>query len=165
MISILFTKSELAGSKLIRDLTHSASSHMAWMLDDKLVFHSNHKGCHVEWLGSFNKVNKVVYSIDLDLISLEQEEALYLSILKFDGQKYDYGALWFGLFSLLGYKLGLTRLPKANKWGTAQKQLCLEMAKPLQIFGTKLPELDMISPDGLYFYLSKELKGEISQCL
>lgn len=106
-MSLVWTKSNKLGSKLIRDMTKSKSSHMAWFLDEHLVFHSNHKGCHPEWKERFLKENEIVFQIDLDLLSLPEEEELYLELLRYDGLPYDNGALIYQGLAWIGYKLNI----------------------------------------------------------
>jgi hypothetical protein len=161
VISIVFTHSDKIGSILIRDLTQSQTSHMAWLLDGKLVFHSNHKGCHVEWIKNFLDVNVIIKRIDLDMLTLEEEEKLYLEILKYDGKKYDHGAFWFQGFCWIASKIGFKGRPTVNKWGSKYRYLCLELAKPLEIFGVKFPDLETIIPDDLFYFMKTELKDKL----
>lgn len=162
MITLAFTKSDTLLSKAIRDASKSESSHMIWVLDDRLIFHSNHHGCHPQWINRFLIKNEIVHSIDLDLLSSSEEEALYLEILKFDGKKYDFGALWYQAVSWVMFKLKIMNLKKANKWGSKNRYLCLELARALEIFKIDLPALDYMAPDALYFYLKGALKDKLT---
>lgn len=162
MISLLWTKSNTIGSKAIRDITESKSSHMAWMLDEHLIFHANHKGCHVEWIQRFLNKNQIVYRIDLDLLTLQGEEKLYLELIKYDGQPYDYPALWYNALSWIAYRLKLMPRRTANRWGSNHKHICIELARPLETMQIELPELDMITPDELYLYLKSALHRNLT---
>ena len=163
MISLIFTYSDKIGSRLIRDISKSKTSHMAWLLDEKLVFQSNFSGVHPLWRGRFEKENVIHYKIDLDMLTLPEEESLYLALLsKYDGRSYDYGALFYQGFAWLAYRLKIARLSTANKWSSKSKFLCVELAKPLAPFGIILPDLESITPDNLYKYLSQVLKGKMS---
>lgn len=162
MISAVWTFSDKIGSIAIRDITKSKSSHFAWILDDKLAFQSNFAGVHPIWVNRFLNENAIVWRIDLDKLSLPDEEKLYLEILKHDGQKYDYGAFAYQGLAWAGYRLGLTKPATVNKWGSKHRQLCLELATALEIFDIFVPNLDAMVPDALYHYLSGALKGKLS---
>jgi hypothetical protein len=161
MISIVFTFSDKIGSIAIRDLTKSKTSHMAWVLDGRLVFHSNHKGCHVQWIQNFLNENVIAKRIDLDMLTLEQEEQLYLEIIKYDGQKYDWGALYGQGLQWILSKIGYGLNKKVIKWGSKHRYLCLELAKPLEKFNIELPDLEHIIPDELFAYLKTALKDKL----
>lgn len=162
MISLIWTRSPLPGSKFIRWGTGEPVSHFAIQLDKKLVFHSNFHGAHLKWLSTFLKRNEIVYQLDL-AISPEQEELIYQRLInQFDEQPYDWGALAFWFVSLLRHKITGAALPERNLWGSSRGFLCVELAQCLDVLGIDLTKLDITLPERLYFILKEKLNGHIS---
>lgn len=160
MMSLVWTKSDKIGSKLIRWCTGSSSSHMAWIMDSRIVFHSTFsRGVHLTWLHNFLNINQVVHRIDFDL-TLPDEESIYQSLIYLESRGYDYGAFFYLGFMYLKYKIFGTPLPPKNKWSSSNRYICLEMAKSLKVIGLEIPYLDSTDPEGLYKYI-KDKYGHI----
>lgn len=163
MISLVWTKNSLPLSMVIRYLTGESVSHFAIVLDNRIVFHSTLPGAKLQWLSGFMSTHgsEIVYRMDLNL-ELAQEELVYRELItNFGDEPYDYGALAFALISLIKYRYLKLPLPAKNLWGSKKAHWCLELAKCLEVLGVKLPELDVISPEKLYFYLLDSMKNFI----
>lgn len=162
MISLMFTRSNKIGSKLIRWGYMGETSHFAIGFDDKIVFHSHFGGPRVDWHHEFISKNELVYSIYLDL-ALELEEKIYSLIRskqKFSG--YDYGALFYAALSTLLSRLFMSGRFDRNLWASSRRALCLEMAEYLEPITGKIQDLDTMFPDELYFLLKDKLHGNLS---
>jgi hypothetical protein len=146
---------------MIRHLSRETVSHFAIVFDNRILFHSNFYGAHLEWLDNFIKHSEIVYRIDLEL-PLEAEELIYQECIKrFDGEPYDWGALAYWLYAMVGYRYFGKPLPTRNLWGSGRANLCLELAQCLTTLGVVLPDLDMVLPEHLYFILKERLNGYI----
>lgn len=157
MISIVWTKSDLPISRLIRFLARESVSHMAIVIDNKIVFHSNFYGAHLKWLTSFLKRSEVVYELSLDL-TFDEEERIYQRLIhQFDEQPYDWGAIAYWFYAMLRHRITGWALPKSNPWGSDRGFLCVELAECLDVLGLDLSDLDMVTPEALYFTLKEAL--------
>lgn len=126
-MKIIFTKNHLPLSKFIRWGLNEPVSHMAVVFDDKIVFHSNFKGIHIEWFETFKKSNEIVYEVNFNL-TLDKEEEIYQDIItKNDGKGYDYAALLYLVYKGLMHKMFKTPLPTDNKWASKNKFFCIEL--------------------------------------
>lgn len=156
-MKLLFTKNNLPLSKLIRWGLKEPCSHFVIEFDNKIVFHSNLMGTHIQWSETFRKNSEVVCSINYDL-PLEQEEAIFQSILnKADGKGYDFKAFAYFIWRAFLYRVFGCTFPKRNKWEEDGKFLCtgLSVELPLDVFpkmkGVEDPEI--VSPYQLYLRL------------
>jgi hypothetical protein len=128
------------------------------VFDEKIVFHSNLKGAHIEWLNSFKQSSQIVYELDIDL-PLDREEALYQSIINAnDGKKYDYAAFLLFIFQVVRYRFTGKKRTDKNTWQDKRALLCTGLADylPLDIFPqlAKVNDLEIISPYQLFFLLA-----------
>jgi hypothetical protein len=154
-MKLLFTKNNLPLSRLIRWAFGETCSHFAIAFDNRVVFHSNLKGCHVEWLASFLKCSSVVYEIPLNA-TLDQEESVYQECLKVDGKAYDFGAFLFLCLDVILFKLFKIPLQNRNLFASPNSFICVELAECLKPV-MKIPEnLSATSPYNLYLALYKE---------
>jgi len=153
MISVVFTRSKLPGSKLIRWLYGGLSSHMAIVLDDRLVFHSNFSGTQLKWLSSFMKKNEFVFQSDLYWLIPEEEELIYQRLIKYDEKKYDFKAGLYLLFAGLFNRILGTKIPKSNPWSDKRAYLCIELIEVLSVIGLSIGHLDIMFPDHVYYQL------------
>lgn len=150
MIRLLWTRSGLPASRLIRSLSGEDVSHFAIEIDGRYVFHSNFYGAHLKWRSTFVKHVEVIHQIEMPLTP-EQEELIYLELInRFDEQTYDWGA-----FAYLSWRLVLHRFlgkepPTRNIWSSSRGLLCTELARCLAVVGLTLPELDTVLPGRLY---------------
>ncbi len=116
-------------SKLIRWGLNEPVSHMAIVFDEKLVFHSNFKGIHIEWFETFKRDNEIVLEIDIKT-DLYNEEKTYQSIITaYDGKGYDYLGLVYLIYKGFMHKLFNKSLPTDNKWASNNKYFCIEIIK------------------------------------
>lgn len=155
---IVFTKSNLIGSKLIRWGLNEPTSHVAFVFDEKLVIHSSLNGVELAWFNTFCKKNDIVFHLKYDL-PLEQEEEIYQSILNnYDSSGYDYKAYFYFAWCILKMKLFKTPLPKSNAWGSKGSFLCTEMITTLPFWLLKVDSKDygIVSPYALYQELLKK---------
>jgi len=139
-MKVLFTSSNSPLSRLIRKITGEQVSHCALRVYD-CVIHSNLLGVHMEPFESFN--SSIIESVELP----DNLEKVINLLAKYDGNFYDFGALFYlGLRSLFPF------LPKANLWQTTGMFLCTEWIT--EVVDGK--ENSMITPHQLYL----KLKGE-----
>lgn len=158
MVSLLWTKSKLPASKAIRWLTKERVSHFAFVLDNKIVFHSNFVGANLNWFKAFSKSAETVYRIDLDWLSKDQEDSIYNELYrKFDGDGWDFGAALYLIFWRITHPGPLT-LPTRNLWSSSRHALCIELAEVLKVIGVTLPSLDTLLPERLYFEVKPQLE-------
>lgn len=149
MISLIFTQNDMPVSKLIRSAMGSVCSHFAIIIDEKVVFHSNFKGAHVEFIQTFEKQSRIVYQIDL-LLTFAEEELIYEECIKYDGDSYDWGAFAYLIYSYLKKKLFKSPMPTENPWGHKGWLMCVELANVLNVIGINIPHLDAFEPEKLY---------------
>lgn len=160
-MSLVWTKSDKIGSRIIRWCTGSNSSHMAWVMDNRIVFHSTFsRGVHLLWLHNFLSINQCTNRLDFNL-PLDSEERLYSALIRLESKGYDYGAFIYLGFRYLLYGVFKTPLPDSNKWSSSNRFICLELAKALEVIGFYVPPLDTTDPEGLYKYI-KDNYGHIS---
>jgi hypothetical protein len=157
MISVIWTKSDLIGSRLICWCTNTPSSHFAIVLDSRLVFQSTlSKGVHLSWLHNFLYINTIVHRIDLKATPV-QEEAIYQRMIDLEDRPYDYPALIYMGYRYLLYKVMRTPLPVKNRLGSPRADICIELAKVLEVIGVRMPSLDTATPESLYYYIKDKL--------
>lgn len=159
-MNIVFTKSSSPLSILIRWALNEPVSHCAIVFDDKIVFHANLLGLHIDWFNTFKKHSTVIYKIDCPM-DLAQEELLYKKIIdKEDGKSYDFRAFaYFGWRAFLKKCFGFP-LPTENKWESKTQDLCIEVIRyldgevPLNIPSSQA--LSMLSPYQVYLILAAQ---------
>ncbi len=155
-MKLLFTKNNLPLSRLICWAFGEPCSHFAIAFDNRVVFHSNLKGCNVQWLASFLKCSSVVYTIPLDT-TLAQEESVYQKCIAVDGKPYDFGAFFFLCLDVILFKLFKIPLQKKNLFASDNSFICVELAECLSPVLPIPKELASTSPYNLYLQLFKEV--------
>ena len=154
---MLFTKSSKIGSSIIQWVTGEPVSHVAYEIDERIVFHSNFKGCHVEFRNSFLRSAEVVNSIKIEA-SLQTEERIYESISWISGKPYDFKALFYFAYCLMMKKCFGKPLPKRNLLNTNNSYFCVETWSALgPILNIAISDLDMTTPHQLYLSLKEQL--------
>lgn len=156
-MKIVFTRSRMPVSILIRWVLKEPVSHSAFVFDDKLVVHSDLSGVRLEWFGKFKKRVDIVEELIYDL-PLEKEEEVYRSILdRFDGQPYDWGAFFYFCWRGLLHRFFGAKMPVRNPWGRKDWFLCTELASALPSWLVKVDDIDLAvtSAHGLYLELKK----------
>lgn len=171
-MKILFTKSSLPLSKLIRWGFNEPTSHVAIMFDNKLVFQSNLLGVGLEGIYRFQAAAEIVFTIDVPM-NLKSEEQIYQNLLsQYDGKSYDFKA-----FAYFGYRVILKKLfgkpmPDKNSWQRPDAFLCDGLLAALQdpclpawlqkaISG--LGDIEMKSPYQVYLAISEAAKTASAQ--
>ena len=157
MISLVWTKSNKIGSKAIMWASNTDCSHFSFVLDSRLVFQSTFsKGVHLSWLHNFLMINTVVHRLDIKL-SAEREELIYQRLIAADDRPYDFMALIYLAYRFLLHKVILEPLPTKNKLGSTRADMCIELAKALEVIGVTVPNLDVATPQSLYLFLKDRL--------
>jgi hypothetical protein len=147
MINILFTKSDLIGSDIIRLVTGEPVSHVA-LEEDGWVVHMRSSGLVVEPLEIFTRYNEIVHSIRGLELGMSWEDIA----VKYWDTRYDHGALvGLGLRLMFPYIV-----PKKNILNVSGMFLCTELVTAV-LGGEPDP---MITPHKLYVRLSTGKQGE-----
>lgn len=126
MIKILYTRNKLPFSWLICWATKMPVSHVAIAFDDKIVFHSNPMGVHLNSYPWFAKHNTIVYEKTF-YRTLEEEEAAYRAITVIEGSMYDFGSILFYGLNLILLGVFGRPLPKKNLWASGKYYSCVEV--------------------------------------
>jgi hypothetical protein len=134
---VLFTRSNLLGSRIIRAVTGEEVSHCAILLSNTGVIHATPTGSAVVPLSEFKKVNTLVY-----LIAIPRDTAIRVDFAR--NKSYDWGAFCYLGLRLLLRKVGI-RLPKKNLWQTTGMYLCTELVSK-----AVLDKETELTPLGLY---------------
>jgi hypothetical protein len=145
MIEVLFTRSNLPGSRWIRELTGEPVSHCAihWM--DKVI-HSSYYGVKKVEYTEFAAHNEIVYRVSLPIPS-----SVILDIwIKYHDKPYDYGALLFLGARYLLSKIGI-KTANHNLWQDSGCFICTEFVSSAIIGKTD----STITPYQLYLELDK----------
>jgi hypothetical protein len=139
-VKLIWTKSSSPLSILIRWALNEPCSHVAIVFDNKIVFHSNLLGLHIEWFNTFKKKIDIVLEKDFPM-PLAEEEALYQSIInKEDGKSYDFKAFFYFTWRALLRKFFKVPLPEKNEWDNPACDICIESIRYLQGYlSTELP--------------------------
>ena len=162
MISVVWTSSDKVGSRLIRWATGAAASHVAFVLDSRLVMHSTFsKGVHLQWLQNFLKGRDIIYRIDFISMPLKLEEAVYLELISTESRNYDFGAFIYLSYRYVLHKWFKRPLPKTNNMASSNADICLELLSALNAAGIELPRLDTSHPEDIYWYLKEHYDGNI----
>jgi hypothetical protein len=158
-VKILFVKSNLLGSKIIRWGLNEESSHVAIQFNS-LIVHSSVFGVSLVWNKSFYKHYKVVNELDYsDRLDLREEDKVFCGIMdNYDESRYDYSALIYFIFRGLLKKLFKIPFPNKNPLNEANSFLCTELISKLPKRLTVDIDYSITSPDRLYPLL-KEKKG------
>lgn len=157
-MKIIFTKGNSILSKLICWGLNEPVSHVAFVFDDKIVFHSNLLGLHIEWFNTFKKKCQIIFEIDYNT-DLENEEDIYQEVISInDGKSYDFAAFFYFIWRGFLYKFFNKPIPIVNKWNNEHQDLCVEV---IRYFNKQLPikDLSIISPYKLYLILKEEQHG------
>lgn len=152
-MKLIWTKGSSILSKAIIWGLDEPVSHFAVVFDDKIVFHSNLLGTHLNWLDTFKKHSEIVYTIEYKM-TLEQEEAVYQNMIKYDERPYDFPSFFYFGYCILKKKFFNTPIPRLNKYNKPTEFLCYELAEGLNgiAFHHQIEGL-LISPYQLYLWL------------
>lgn len=137
-INILFTKSNLPGSVLIRRVVKEPVSHVA-LERGGVVLHSTFSGVRMEPLEVFNKNNVIEYSLEY-----ETEVKMKDLFIKYYDKKYDF----LGLVSLGARALWPFMIRKQDVRGVSGAYLCTEL-----VTDALVDVEELITPYKLYLRL------------
>lgn len=162
MVKLLWTKSNLPLSKVIRWISKEPCSHFAISFDDKFVFHSNLAGVHPTFYSWFTHGIEIVHQLEFHE-SLEVEEKVWQEITsKFDKPRpYDFGGFIYFVLTGIAYRFFGRPMPKKNIWSDSDCYLCTELAMVLRPFLVVPDGLDITTPESLWLMLKDNYqKGE-----
>jgi transcriptional regulator of met regulon len=155
---IAFTRSNLPLSRFIRWGLRENVSHVVFIFDNKIVFHSNLTGCHIEWYNTYKKKVEIVDELEFNL-PLEVEEEVYQSIIdKNDGKGYDYKAFLYFCYKAILHRFFGQPMPKTSNWGDKKRFICTGVASELpKEYFPRLQNIDLeiLSPAALRELLKK----------
>lgn len=158
MITFLFTKNGLIGSRLIRQALGDDCSHFAFYKDGLVIESRMETGVQVSDYKKFLARNVVVHALHLKESDKVFEKQLWLSIEDHgQGRPYDGKAIAFWAAAVLANRWFNRPLPTSNKWGTMGSHTCVEILRGSErLVGDYLGvdllarELEMTSPHMLY---------------
>lgn len=158
-MKLIWTKSKLPLSAFIRWGLKEPCSHVVIVFDNKIVFHSNLMGAHVEWFNTFKKHVTIIHEREYKL-PLAQEESIYQGVIDKDDQRgYDYQAFGFFIWRAFLFRVFKTPFPAKNAWGSKNGFLCTGLASQLPVDLIpgleKVKDGDMMSPEQLWLLLDK----------
>lgn len=159
MVSVLVSYNNSILSHFIRSASKEPASHFAICFDQRLVFHSNLFGAHPTFRSTFEKSNTVFKEILIPNTTAEQEEAIYMNCLQFDGKPYDYMALLY--LCTVGYaeSVFLNKVPKNNPFNHDKYYLCTEVAKCLDPVVKLDMDLSITTPWKLINMIQEKVHG------
>jgi hypothetical protein len=138
---ILFTKSDMIMSRLIRKVTGESVSHCVIQHGD-YVIHSNLWGVHSQRFDDFLDHSYIVEQVEIP----DDDQRLLALFLKRERSGYDFGAMLY-----LGLRCLFPILPKKNLWQSSGMYLCTEWVSEFVD-----NEADsMITPYGLFLKIKK----------
>lgn len=105
------------------------------------------------WLQEFYEIgNEAVFWINLDWLTLGEEELVYQRILSSKRSRgYDWPALLYLSFKGIMAKItGNRMIVGENPWADEKRELCVELAEVLSVVGFPLKIYSNVMPDHLY---------------
>ena len=157
-MKLLFVRSQLLGSKLIRWGLRESCSHFAVEFGDLgVVFESKLQGgAQIHKIEEFHRTHETVHT--LAFTYPQDTDAVFQTMMKkFLGDRYDFYAFFFWCKCVLANRLFGTPIPKKNLWAKHGYNMCTELASGIEWIrlwaeatGT---DLEMIGPETLYFEL------------
>lgn len=156
-MKLVWTKGTSLLSRAILWGLNEPVSHFGVVFDNKVVFHSNLLGTHLNWVDTFIKHSTIIYWIEYNL-TLEQEEAVYQKMIKYDERPYDFPSFFYFAYCILMKKFFKRPIPITNAYNQPTEFLCYEIAEGLNgiAFNQQVEGL-LISPYQLYCWLLKDL--------
>lgn len=156
-MKLIWTKSKLPLSVLIRNFLGSDCSHFAIVFESRgsgLMFESNLLGTHPRFYKTALKHMEVVHELDI-ILTIEQENDIWDEIVeKFDGRKYNYKGFLYFCYRAILKKLFKMPLPDKNIFSQPGTYLCDQIFEALGILSKEEIGIDlaMVSPQHLYEY-------------
>jgi len=132
MIFINSTSNNI-GSRLIRWGRESESSHFAIGFGDykdpcTLIVHSQlNRGVHPVWLKDFEKNNRIISILKIDIEADQMLEAYNALVKEIGGADYDNDAIGFWVLVSLMQKVANIAMPPKNRFGKKDDFYCVEV--------------------------------------
>lgn len=150
-MKLLFTKSKLPLSIVIRCITGEPCSHFSFVFESQsqgLLFQSNLLGTGVEF---FSKAKKswgytIVHEIDLPMPVEEEDRAWDIIVNQYSDTNYNFlGAIYLGWRCILK-RIFKTMLPIENKWNQNNSVFCDQIYTILNLLNDpRLPKINVMS--------------------
>lgn len=161
---LVFTKSVLPLSVLIRGVLREPVSHFAIVFEpDLLLFQSNLLGTNLQYFPRFADHAEVVYSISIPL-SQGVEDKIYMAAMeKYAGQGYGYKELIYFTWRAFLFSYFKRPWPKKNIMDESNDYLCVGLAQALDCDGmprwvreavSAVSDLEMTTPYALFQILT-----------
>ena len=160
-MKLIFTKSNLPLSVLIRWGLSEPVSHFAMVFEDKVIFQSNLLGTQINWLKTFlsKHGSEIVFTLEYPLEEHEEDKVWDAICDENDGKSYDYGAFLYFMYRAFLLKFFKLPLPKKNVLATKGEFLCTKLSQSLPadiIPGVaEIQDADIVTPYQLYLVLQK----------
>lgn len=160
-MKLIFTKSKLPLSLLIRAITGEDCSHMALVFESRsggIMFESNFLGTHPKFFRNASKHFTVVHALEIPMTVEQEDHAWDTMVDAFDGKNYDFGAAIYLGWRILLYRWFRRPVPKVNCWQTKGAFFCDEVYQILEMAGFQ--SLDVESGMKTPFMVWDELKSK-----
>lgn len=156
---LIWTKSRLPLSVLIRWGLSEPVSHFAMVFEEKIVFQSNLLGTQINWLKTFLSKHgtEIVFTLDYPLEEHAEDKVWDAICNENDGKSYDYGAFFYFIYRAFLFKFFKRPFPKTNPLATKGEFLCTKLSQSLPadiIPGVSdILDADIVTPYQLYLVL------------
>jgi hypothetical protein len=160
-MKLVWTKSKLPLSLLIRGVTGEDCSHFLFVFDNGVAFQSNLLGTNPVFWNVDMRHLTVVHELDLKVPKEVENHVWHKVISKYAGKPYDYGGFFYlGFWFLMKRFFGI-KMPAKNKWSKKGTYYCDELYDCLSgVPG--LPNLDVAGGMDTPHMVWERLNG--SQC-
>ena len=161
---LVFTKSKLPLSILIRGVLREPVSHFAIVFEpDLLIFQSNLLGTNLQYFPRFSDHSTIVFSIEIPL-SQAVEDKIYMSAMeKYADQGYGFKELAYFTWRAFLFSYFNRPWPKKNIMDESNDYLCVGLAQALDCDGmpkwvrdaiAAVSDLEMTTPYALFQILT-----------
>jgi hypothetical protein len=137
---IIWTKSTMPLSYLIRFITGEDCSHLALVFESRdggLMFESNLLGTHPKFYKNAAKHFTIVHEMKVDA-TVEQEDAAWdLMVDQFDGKSYGFMAALYLAWRKILLRAFKSPMPMVNAWATDDTYFCDELYLILEHVGLR----------------------------
>lgn len=137
-MKLIWTKSSLPLSLVIRAITGEDCSHFAFVFDSSdysekgVMFESNLLGTHIKFFENAKKHFTIVHQIEIKVAVSTEDEIWDKVVNQYDDKPYDFGgALYLGWRIILERFLNIPR-PTKNAWANSDKFFCDEIVNSLK---------------------------------
>lgn len=150
-MKLIWTKSHLPLSLVIRGVTGEDCSHFAFVFESQasgLVFQSNLLGTGPEFLNVLSSSSgfEIVHQLDLPMTAAEEDEAWDLIVQSYDNLGYNFlGAIYLGWRKLLNRMFKIA-IPDKNPWNQPGTIFCDQVYAILNgLNDPRLPKINVMS--------------------